>query len=148
MDYCLIMKSSDGTERRFPVRESPTVIGRASRCHIRIAIPSVADQHCQIVLDGSRLHLKDLDSDAGTFVNGQRVRDATLAEADQVRVGPVTFEIRPDRTTGLPERDLLDDGTVGLVPEISVSPQVSLHPPTASKESGEQTARHRDLEQS
>lgn len=124
MSFWLVMRTSDGNERPFAVRESRTVIGRESRCDVRIAVPSVADRHCEIVLDGSHLTLKDLDSDGGTFVNGQRVRDARLGHADQLRIGPVTFEVRvSDQAGAVPPRGAPELRSPGM--EMEVGPELT-----------------------
>lgn len=90
------MKTAHGDERPFRVSERMT-IGRETRCHVRIAVPSVANRHCELVVDDDGvLRLADLGSDRGTYHNGARVREAVLNHADTLTVGPVTFEVRID----------------------------------------------------
>ncbi len=102
MTKCLAMAITDGGERRFPLSHTRTVLGRDSRCDLRVALPSVASQHCEIKLDGEILKLRDLDSPTGTFHNGTRVRFAELAIDDRLTVGPVTFVVRDDQTNTPP----------------------------------------------
>jgi pSer/pThr/pTyr-binding forkhead associated (FHA) protein len=94
MGIWLVMKTMDGSERPFKVRPERTIIGRETRCDVRIPIPSVSDRHCELHFDGMELRLSDLDSDLGTFHNGKRVREAILAHSDTLTVGPVTFVVR------------------------------------------------------
>jgi pSer/pThr/pTyr-binding forkhead associated (FHA) protein len=94
MHFSLVMKLNDGTERKFPLRQSRTVIGRETRCHVRIALPNIAERHCEIVLDDGELKLSDLGSDLGTLVNGSPIRKTVLNPADELTVGPVTFHVR------------------------------------------------------
>ena len=94
MTMCLAMTTTDGDERTFPLARERTVVGRDTRCDLRLAVPSVAPEHCEIVVDGNVLVLKDLDSDTGTFHNGEKVKQAVLADQDTVTVGPVTFVVR------------------------------------------------------
>jgi pSer/pThr/pTyr-binding forkhead associated (FHA) protein len=94
MGIRLIMQSADGVERSFPLRKPRTVIGREVLCDVRVPVPAVSERHCELVLDGDRLHLQDLDSDRGTLHNGQPVRSAELADEDRVTIGPVTFVVR------------------------------------------------------
>jgi pSer/pThr/pTyr-binding forkhead associated (FHA) protein len=97
MGIWLVMTTSDGDERPFRVQSArTTIIGRETRCDVRIAIPSVSDRHCELRLDGEELHLCDLDSAGGTYHNGERIRRAKLSHADRVTVGPITFEVRMD----------------------------------------------------
>lgn len=96
MSKCLAMAITDGGERRFPLTGSRTVLGRDSRCHLRVSLPSVALQHCEIKMDGDTLKVRDLGSETGTFHNGARVEFAELAADDRLTVGPVTFVVRED----------------------------------------------------
>ena len=90
----LVMKTADGKERPFPIEKSRTVIGRETKCDVRIAVSSVSDQHCEIQLKEEALLLTDLNSTQGTYHNGQRVQEAVLAHEDTVTIGPVTFVVR------------------------------------------------------
>jgi hypothetical protein len=101
--FWLVMKTADGKERPFPIRLPRTVIGRGVRSDVRVPVPTVAPQHCEIVVCNDRLKLTDLGSAHGTCHNGNRVDEAFLANADRVTVGPVTFEIRDDHAP-LPRR--------------------------------------------
>lgn len=100
MSKCLAMAVTDGGERRFPLSGSRTVLGRDSRCDLRVALPSVAMQHCEIKMDGDTLTIKDLGSLTGTFHNGNKVEFATLAANDRLTVGPVTFVVREEPSLG------------------------------------------------
>ena len=53
----------------------------------------------------------DLDSDNGTFVNGQRVTAAPLSEGDIVGIGPATF-----RLAGQELRKVSDTAACSLMP--------------------------------
>ncbi len=102
MGLCLAMAITDGGERRFPLSNSCTVLGRDSRCDLRVSLPSVAMQHCEIKLDGDTLTLRDLNSPTGTFHNGTKVQFAQLVPDDRLTVGPVTFVVREDRAPNMP----------------------------------------------
>lgn len=93
MQISLVMTTADGDERVFPVTQR-AVIGRNSRSDIRIALPSVSDRHCQLTVINGQLHVEDLESQIGTFHNGNRVHQAELIDQDTLTIGPVTFRIR------------------------------------------------------
>ncbi|MHC4219017.1 MAG: FHA domain-containing protein [Planctomycetota bacterium] len=119
MKMCLSMETADGESRSFPLDQARLVLGRDTRCDLRIAVPSVSMRHCEIVKDGNTLHLKDLGSDGGTFHNGIRVLKAELAPQDRVTIGPVTFVVRPESATDSP----------GSVAELKPpAPRVNLRP--------------------
>ena len=102
MGICLAMAIIDGGERRFPLSNSCTVLGRDTRCDLRVSLPSVAMQHCEIKMDGDTLTLRDLDSPTGTFHNGTKVQFAKLLPDDRLTVGPVTFVVREDLARDVP----------------------------------------------
>ncbi len=70
------------------------MIGRETRCDLRVPLPSVDQQHCEIVLGDGLVELKDLGSEAGTYLTGDRIERAVLGDNDEVAVGPVTFRVR------------------------------------------------------
>lgn len=94
MMFWLVMRTTDGEERRFALDKPRILIGRESRCDVRIPIPAVDQRHCEIVFDEGDLRLTDLDSARGTYHNGERVDSAVLQHADELTIGPVTFTIR------------------------------------------------------
>ena len=90
----LVMHNADGSERPFPLRKHRTVIGSALRADVRVPIPTVAKRHCVVTLTDDEFRLTDLGSENGTLLNGTRVDEAALDHADEVTVGPVTFQVR------------------------------------------------------
>jgi pSer/pThr/pTyr-binding forkhead associated (FHA) protein len=102
MKMCLAMETADGGERYFPISRARVVLGRDSRCDLRLTVPSVSMRHCEIVVDGNVLRLKDLGSETGTFHNGIRILKAELAPHDRVTIGPVTFVVRPEPAADSP----------------------------------------------
>ncbi|MEM8783873.1 MAG: FHA domain-containing protein [Planctomycetota bacterium] len=87
------MTKADGSQRRFPLPEGPTTVGRKNSCGLRIPLTSVSRLHCEFRVDGDRVSLRDLGSSNGTFKNGQRVQDTDLQAGDEVEVGPVRFTV-------------------------------------------------------
>lgn len=94
MGIWLMMQSSDGGQRSFPVHKPTTIIGSEMTCDVRVPIPAVSRKHCQIHVEGDRATLIDLQSERGTYHNGQPVEKAELAHDDTLTVGPVTFVVR------------------------------------------------------
>jgi pSer/pThr/pTyr-binding forkhead associated (FHA) protein len=101
------MRSSDGAERVFHMGSAKLVIGRLSGCDVQVALPSIAERHCEINVTDEALTLTDLGSDLGTLHNGHRIERTTLRPGDRVSVGPIEFTVRqnsvhrtpPDHTT-------------------------------------------------
>jgi pSer/pThr/pTyr-binding forkhead associated (FHA) protein len=53
----------------------------------------VSRLHCQLTAGSTELEVRDLDSTNGTFVNGQRVTQASLKEGDRLGVGRVELVV-------------------------------------------------------
>lgn len=76
--------------REIALREPEARIGRDPV--VDIVIPPedqrfVSRVHAAIITDGTRSVLRDLDSSNGTWVNGRRVQEATLADGDEIQFG-------------------------------------------------------------
>jgi pSer/pThr/pTyr-binding forkhead associated (FHA) protein len=90
------MFRADGERRSFSIVRDMTVVGRREDCDLRIPLGEVSRKHCRLIMDGEAVRLEDLGSSNGTFHNGERVREATLAPGDTVQIGPVTFMVQID----------------------------------------------------
>ena len=55
--------------------------------------PSVSSHHCEIVMRGSEVVVKDLDSTNGTFINGERVTESVLKPGQTLRLGQVDMRL-------------------------------------------------------
>ncbi|MBI4703551.1 MAG: FHA domain-containing protein [Deltaproteobacteria bacterium] len=82
----LLCGSAEGVELtlRDPER---LVIGRAAEADLVLTAGMVSRRHALLVLEGGRLHLEDLGSTNGTYVNGRRVRTQQLLVGDRVLIG-------------------------------------------------------------
>jgi hypothetical protein len=78
----------DGREQTLPLRGAELVIGRDPSCGLPVASRAVSKRHCRLVLDGA-WWIEDLESDNGTFVDGQPVTARRrLNGGDVIRLGP------------------------------------------------------------
>ena len=77
----------DSSIIEFPLKAEQNLIGRTSRCDVRIKHPGISAEHAVVrVLPGSAT-VEDLGSTNGTRVNGKRIELHTLRHGDQIGVG-------------------------------------------------------------
>jgi pSer/pThr/pTyr-binding forkhead associated (FHA) protein len=67
------------------------VVGRHSEADVRLALPDVSRRHCRFLFADGAWQVTDLNSLNGTFVNEERLQEATLARGDHVRIASLTF---------------------------------------------------------
>jgi pSer/pThr/pTyr-binding forkhead associated (FHA) protein len=70
-----------------------TTVGRVEDNTFQIAEPSVSSHHAEILLKGSDVVIKDLNSTNGTFINGERITEATLKPGQTLRLGNVDLKL-------------------------------------------------------
>jgi pSer/pThr/pTyr-binding forkhead associated (FHA) protein len=51
----------------------------------------VSRRHCQLSQNNEAVKIRDLDSKGGTFLNGNRISEATVQAGDYITIGPLTF---------------------------------------------------------
>jgi len=71
--------------------EERTILGRGPTAHLRLASDGVSREHAELVVEGGRLHVNDLGSTNGTFVNGARADGRELRDGDKISIGTATF---------------------------------------------------------
>jgi pSer/pThr/pTyr-binding forkhead associated (FHA) protein len=78
--------SIDRVTFRLPAGAVKT-IGRSPGAEFIVEAALVSRLHCQLTAGDDALHVKDLGSTNGTFVNGKRVTSAELRHGDTLSVG-------------------------------------------------------------
>jgi pSer/pThr/pTyr-binding forkhead associated (FHA) protein len=67
-------------------------VGRAGGADFCIDAPLVSRVHCRVsVAEDGSVRVEDLESTNGTWIDGERITDAILAEGHRLRVGRVEF---------------------------------------------------------
>ena len=75
----------------FKITADNTTIGRGAHATLRLTDDGVSREHCQLISQGGRVVLVDLDSTNGTFCNGARVDRRELVDGDKIMVGSTTI---------------------------------------------------------
>ena len=73
---------------QFPLEEGKLVrVGRSSGLEMVLVEEMVSRHHASLILTDGKLHIHDLGSTNGTFVNGERVTKAVVAQNDRILIG-------------------------------------------------------------
>jgi diguanylate cyclase (GGDEF)-like protein len=85
----LVVVAGADIGKRFPLATPGLVIGRDPQtAEIVLADPAVSGRHCAVETDGAGgFRVVDLASRNGTFLNGEKVAERSLAEGDKIFVG-------------------------------------------------------------
>src|SRR3954453_1910391 len=88
-DACVvhIYPTGPGMGARYPLADSPVVLGRGNDCAIRINDHSVSRRHARIQPGADGYYAVDLQSTNGTFVNDVPASICKLKDGDYLRVG-------------------------------------------------------------
>ena len=113
-------------------------IGRLPFNQLCVSDPSVSRQHCLIAPQQDGFRIRDLDSNNGTFVNGNRIDDCILADGDKIRIGDTIFRFALKEP---PQEEQLYLPDNGVVVNTAVEQHVSASATTAMKKLFETVGR-------
>ncbi len=93
----LVILSQGLTGKTHELKVDKTTIGRVEDNTLPIVEPSVSSHHCEILLRGSDVVVKDLNSTNGTFINGDKVTgEAVLKPGQILRLGQIELRLETD----------------------------------------------------
>jgi pSer/pThr/pTyr-binding forkhead associated (FHA) protein len=79
-----------------------TTIGRVEDNTFPITEPSVSSHHCEVLLRGNDVVVKDLNSTNGTFINGDQVSEAVLKPGQTLRLGQIELRLETEEMASAP----------------------------------------------
>lgn len=78
----------------FPLTEhSEIIVGRSSDLDMILVEDMVSRKHARIACSQNEITIEDLNSTNGTFVNGEKIKRATLKEGDRVLIGTSILKV-------------------------------------------------------
>ena len=90
----LVVLTQSMAGRSVDLATERTTIGRVEDNSFQIAEPSVSSRHCEILLRGNDIVVKDLNSTNGTFINGEKITDEGVLKPGQtLRLGNVELKL-------------------------------------------------------
>jgi pSer/pThr/pTyr-binding forkhead associated (FHA) protein len=107
---------SESINTVFTLGSHPLWIGRKG-CHVELAEAELDIRHCSIFLRSGEIVVRDADSHMGTFLDGQKITEATLTEGVHLlRCGSALVSVEPTDESGKPvepielaDSDVFDD---------------------------------------
>ena len=93
----LVVLSEGMTGHTHELKVDKTTIGRVDDNTFPIAEPSVSSHHCEILLRGSEVVVRDLNSTNGTFINGEKITESVLKPGQILRLGQIEMRLETER---------------------------------------------------
>jgi pSer/pThr/pTyr-binding forkhead associated (FHA) protein len=90
----LVVLSEGLTGQTYELKVDKTTIGRVEDNTFQIAQPSVSSHHCEVMLRGNDVVVKDLNSTNGTFINNQQITTEGILKPGQIlRLGQIEIRL-------------------------------------------------------
>src|SRR6266850_1318523 len=89
----LVILSEGMTGRSHELKVDKTTIGRVEDNTFQIAEPSVSSHHCEVLLRGTDVVIRDLNSTNGTFINGEKITESVLKPGQTLRLGQIDLRL-------------------------------------------------------
>ncbi|VAW94277.1 hypothetical protein MNBD_GAMMA22-2200 [hydrothermal vent metagenome] len=99
------------TLKVFPIIEGEMIIGNARNCTVFIDSLAIDENHAKISTKAQQSTLIDCESEAGTFVNQDKISSYHLQDGDLIRVGKHTLLYNYQELT---EEELLHESSASL----------------------------------
>jgi hypothetical protein len=74
-------------------------LGRLEENDFQFEHPTVSSLHCEVMVEGEAVVVRDCGSTNGTFINGERIREALLPMDATLRLGDVELLLKPPLPT-------------------------------------------------
>ena len=98
----LVILNQGMTGRAFDLNVERTTVGRVEDNTLQIPDPSVSSHHAEILLRGTDILVRDLNSTNGTFLNGEKISEIVLQPGQVLRFGQVELKIDDGKPVGSP----------------------------------------------
>jgi len=89
----LVVLSAGMTGRTCELKVERTTIGRSDDNTFPIADPSVSSHHCEVLLRGQDVIVRDLNSTNGTYIDGVETKEGALKPAQILRLGQIQMRL-------------------------------------------------------
>ena len=120
----LVIQSAEQKGRSYELTVDKTTVGRVDDNTFQIADASISSHHCEILLRGTDVVIKDLNSTNGTYINDDKISESVLKPGQKLRLGQVVLSLETGDSSSAP----------------AAAPAAAAPPPTgASRKQSDQT---------
>ncbi len=98
----LVILNQGMTGRTFELNIERTTVGRVEDNTFQIADASVSSHHAEILLRGTDILIRDLNSTNGTFINNEKITETVLKPGQTLRLGQVELKIDDGKGVSAP----------------------------------------------
>ncbi len=85
----LIVKSTEFAPGEIELMPGINRFGRSHENDYPLNHPAISELHCEVVVDGSLVMVRDLGSTNGTFIDRRQVKESALYAGQTLQIGPV-----------------------------------------------------------
>jgi hypothetical protein len=89
----LVILNQGMTGRTFDLTTERTTVGRVEDNTFQIVDGSVSSHHAEIILRGTEILVRDLNSTNGTFINNEKITETVLKPGQTLKFGQVELKI-------------------------------------------------------
>jgi pSer/pThr/pTyr-binding forkhead associated (FHA) protein len=98
----LVIQTQSMAGRAHELHTDRTTIGRVDDNTFQIVDPSVSSHHCEVLLRGNEILIRDLNSTNGTFINDARISESTLKPGQSLRLGQIELKLEVEGAPATP----------------------------------------------
>src|SRR5208282_2814964 len=95
----LVIQNQGMSGRMCELHTDRTTIGRVEDNTFQIADPSVSSHHCEALLRGGEVFIRDLNSTNGTFINDAQITESVLKPGQKLRLGQIELKLEAESST-------------------------------------------------
>jgi pSer/pThr/pTyr-binding forkhead associated (FHA) protein len=92
----LVILTQGMTGRAHELNVDRTTVGRVEDNTFQIADASVSSHHCEVLLRGGEVLIRDLNSTNGTFINNAQITESVLKPGQTLRLGQIELKLEAE----------------------------------------------------
>lgn len=98
----------------FTLKSGKNLLGRGSKCDVRITGAGVSKEHCEIHVYPDKVMLVDLNSSNGSYINGVKTQNGLIRLGDKISLHDIIMDITPVQENRLPS-----ESNKSMVPNVT-----------------------------